>query len=195
MSASQSLSRFATAFGYLGVELGPEPLQRLARVGAGGRLGQLVQQRLGARLQPLRERAEHVGCLVHAAALLSRAGEHAAQRRPRSERPVTGHELWLVHPAVAQIAEYRRPRVLGLAVAVLDREQLLLPGLADADHHQQAQLEILAEPDADVDAVDEQVGVTVEPQLPGPERGVLCLPGLGQPLDRAGRQPQGVLAE
>ena len=132
---------------------------------------------------------------MNPAALLSGAGEHVAQRGPRAERAVAGHELRLVQPAVAQIAEHRRPRVLALAVAVLDREQLLLAVLADADHDQQAQLGILAEPDADVDAVDEQVGVAVEPQLPGAERGVLGLPLLGQPLDRARRQPRGVLAE
>ena len=132
---------------------------------------------------------------MNPAALLSRAGEHVAQRGPRAERAVAGHELRLVHPAVAQIAEHGRPRVLALAVAVLDREQLLLPVLANADHHQQAQLGILAEPDADVHAVDEQVGVAMEPQLPRAERGVLGLPLLGQPLDRAGRQARRVLAK
>ena len=50
-------------------------------------------------------------------------------------------------PAVAQIAEHRCPRVLALAVAVLDREQLLLAVLPDTDHDQQAELGILAEPD------------------------------------------------
>ena len=132
---------------------------------------------------------------MNPAALLPGSGEHVAQRGPRAERAVAGHELRLVQPAVAQIAEHGRPRVLALAVAVLDREQLLLAVLADADHHQQAQLRILAEADADVHAVDEQVGVAVKPQLPGAERGVLGLPLLGQPLDRARRQPRGVLAQ
>ena len=35
----------------------------------------------------------------------------------------------------------------------------------------------------------------MEPQLPGAERGVLGLPLLGQPLDRARRQPRGVLTQ
>ena len=117
------------------------------------------------------------------------------QRGPRAERAVTGHELRLVHATVAQIAEHGRPRVLALAVAVLDREQLLAAVLADADHDQQAQPRVLAEADTDVHAVDEQVGIPVESQLPGPERGVLGLPLLGQPLDRTRRQPRGVLAQ
>ena len=35
----------------------------------------------------------------------------------------------------------------------------------------------------------------MKPQLPRAERGVLSLPLLGEPLDRAGRQPRGVLPE
>jgi hypothetical protein len=104
---------------------------------------------------------------------------------PRAQRAIARHELRLIQPAVAQITEHHRPRVLALAVAVLDRQQLLLAILTDADHHQQAQLGILAEAHADVDAVDEQVRVAVKPQLAGTERGVLGLPLLGQPLDRA----------
>ena len=135
MSASQSLSSFATAFGYLvGVELGPEALQRVASVGAGGRLGHLVQQALRPWLQPLGERVEDVRCLVNPAALLRGSGKYVAQCGPRAERAVAGHELRLVHATVAQIAEHGRPRVLALAVAVFDRQQLLLAVLADADH-------------------------------------------------------------
>jgi hypothetical protein len=126
---------------------------------------------------------------VNPATLLPGAGEHGAKGRPRTERAITGHELRLVHPPVAQIAEHGAPGVLGLAITVLDRQQLLLAVLADTNHDQQAQLGILAEADADVDAIDEQVRVAVKPQLTRAERGVLGLPLLGQPLDRARRQP------
>jgi hypothetical protein len=64
------------------------------------------------------------------------------------------------------------------------------PVLADADHHQQAQLGVLTEADADVHAVDEQIGVAVDSQRAGAERGVLGLPLLGQPLDRARLRPE-----
>ena len=117
----------------------------------------------------------------------------SAAHAPSAPSPVTSFGSFM--PAVAQVAEHGRPGVLALAVAVLDREQLLLAVLTDADHDQQAQLGILAEPHADVHAVDEQVRVAVEPQLPRAERGVLGLPLLGQPLDRARRQPRGVLAQ
>jgi hypothetical protein len=106
--------------------------------------------------------------------LLSGAGEHAPECGPRAERAVAGHELRLVHATVAEIAEHRRPGVFALAVAVLDREQLLAAVLTDADHDQQAQPRVLAETDGHVDAVDEQVGVAVKPQLPLGERGVLA---------------------
>ena len=46
-----------------------------------------------------------------------------------------------------------------------------------------------------MDAVDEQVGVAVKAQAALPKRGVVGLPLLGQPADRAGRQPRRVLAE
>jgi hypothetical protein len=87
---------------------------------------------------------------VNPASLLARAGEHAAQRRPRAQRAVASYELRLVHPAVAEIAEHRAPGILALAVALLDREQLLAAVLTDTDHDQQAQLGVLTEPDGHV---------------------------------------------
>src|SRR5438067_1546276 len=138
-----------------------------------GRLGHLMQQGLRPRLQPLGERVKDVRCLVNPAALLSRAREHVAQRGPGAQRAVAGHQLRLTHPAIAEIAEHSCPRVLGLAVAVLDRQQLLLAIFPDPDHDQQAQLRVLAEPDADVHTVHEQIRVTVKPQLSRAKRGVL----------------------
>jgi hypothetical protein len=116
-----------------------------------------MQQRLGTRLQPFGQRVEHIGGLVHPAALLLGCGEHGAQRGPRAQRSVAGHQLGLAEPAVAQIAQHRRPRVFALAVAVLDGEQLLVPVFADADHDQHAHLGVLAEAHSHVDTVDEQV--------------------------------------
>jgi hypothetical protein len=94
-----------------------------------------------------------------------------------------------------EVAHHRRPRVGALAVAVIDREQLLGAVLPDADDHEQAQHVVLAEPDADVDAIDEPVGIAVEAQPTAAKRLVLGLPSLGQPLDRARRQTAGVLAK
>ena len=100
VSASQSLSSFATAFGYFASNSPRNRSSALRASARAGRLGHLVQQPLGARLQPLGERVEHVRCLVNPAALLPRAGEHVAQRGPRAERAVAGHELRLAHAAV-----------------------------------------------------------------------------------------------
>jgi hypothetical protein len=110
---------------------------------------------------------------------------NSAERRPRAQRPVAGHQLGLAQPAVAQIAQHRRPRVLTLAITVLDREQLLAAVLTDAYHHQQTDLGVLAQPHGDVHTIDEQVRVTVKAQLPLSKRGALGLPDLGQPRNQA----------
>ena len=103
------------------------------------------------------------------------------ERGPRAERAVTDHELGLVEPAALQIAEHARPALGALAVAVLDREQLLLAVLAHADHDQQTHLRILTEAHGDMDAVHEQVGVAGEAQVPLAEPLVVLLPLLAHP--------------
>jgi NAD(P)-dependent dehydrogenase (short-subunit alcohol dehydrogenase family) len=101
---------------------------------------------------------------------------HVAECRPRAECAVTDDELRLVRSAGLEIAHQLGPRLGALAVAVLDREELLDAVAADADHDEQAQPVVLTEAHADVDAVDEPVGVPVEAQLALAERGVLGLP-------------------
>jgi hypothetical protein len=75
-----------------------------------------------------------------------------------------------------------------LPVPVGERDELLPPVGADTDHDQQAQL-VLLQPDVDVDAVDPQVDVVHDRQIPGGERALLGLPGLGQLRDHRRRQP------
>jgi hypothetical protein len=43
------------------------------------------------------------------AALLRGVGEHVAERRPRAEGAVAGHQLGAVEAAVAEIAQHGRP--------------------------------------------------------------------------------------
>jgi hypothetical protein len=154
-----------------------------------------VKQRLGAGLQALGKRVQDVGRLVHPALLAARAGVDVPERRPRTQRAVAADELGLVETAIAQVAQDDRPGLGALAVAVLDREQLLDAVLADADDDQQAQLVVLAEAHLDMHAVDEQVRVARELQAALLERGVVSLPGLGETLDRARRQPGRVVTE
>src|SRR4051812_43191445 len=121
--------------------------------------------------------------------------EDVPERRPRTQRAVADHELGFVEPAVLEIAHDRGPGLGALAVAVLDREQLLDAVLAHTDHDQQAQPIVLAEPDRDMDAVDEQLRVAMKPEAALPEARVLGLPLLAQPADRRRLQPGSVLAE
>jgi hypothetical protein len=129
------------------------------------------------------------------AGLAARGGEHVAERRPRAERAVADHELGLVQSSVLEIAHDRGPGLGALAVAVLDRQQLLHAVLADPDHAQQTEPVVLAQPDRDVDAVDEQVRVAMKPQRALPKARVLGLPVRAQPADRRRRQAGRVLAE
>jgi hypothetical protein len=62
---------------------------------------------------------------MHPARLAACGGEHVPERRPGSERAVADHEPGLVEAARLQIAHHAGPGLGALAVAVLDREQLL----------------------------------------------------------------------
>jgi hypothetical protein len=73
-------------------------------------------------------------------------------------------------------------------VSALDRQQLLLAVLTHADHDQQADLRVLAEPHGDVDAVHEHAGVAGEPEVALAEPVVVLLPLLAHPCDRRRRQ-------
>ena len=129
------------------------------------------------------------------AALLARAGVNVAQRGPRAQGAVTDDQLGLVQATALDVTEHAGPDSVALAVAVLDRQQLLLAVLADADHDQQTHLRVLTETDGDVDPVHEQVGIAGERQQPLAEPVVMLLPLLAHPADRRRRQAGGVLAE
>src|SRR3954451_9079939 len=132
---------------------------------------------------------------MHPTRLAARAGKHVAQRRPRAERAVADHQPGFVQPALLEIAHDRSPGLGALAVAVLDRQELLDAVLAHTDHDEQAEPVVLAEPDRDMDAVNEQVRVAMKPQRAGPEAFVLGLPVLAQPAYRRRRQARRVLPE
>jgi hypothetical protein len=131
---------------------------------------------------------------VEPAALLACSRVDVAQCGPRAPRRSRRRRAWARFAAL-EGAEHAGPALGRLAVAVLDREQLLGAVLADADHDQQAKLRVLAEADLDVDPVHEQVRVAAEAEQPPAEPLVVLLPLLAQPADRRRREPGGILAE
>jgi hypothetical protein len=96
---------------------------------------------------------------------------HVPERGPRAERAVADHEPGLVQSARLEVAHHAGPRLGALAVAVLDRQELLDAALAHADHDEQAETVILAQAHRDVDAVDEQIRVAVDDERGDAARG------------------------
>jgi hypothetical protein len=93
-----------------------------------------------------------------------------AQRLPEPEISVTDRELRAdLEPAVAEIDQQLTPRLLALAVAVGEPDQLLAPQLVGADRDQDA-LARLIEPGVEVDAVDPEVDVALAGQIAPPAR-------------------------
>ena len=69
------------------------------------------------------------------AALLTRAGD-TSLNAAHAPSAVNDHEPGLVQPAALEITEHGSPALARLAIAVLDREQLLDPVLSRADDDQ-----------------------------------------------------------
>ena len=128
----------------------------------------LGKRRLRAGLGGLGQRVEHVGDLVEPAALFSGLGEHVAQRGPEPERTVTDREHRSAHPAARAAAEQIGPGLGGLALTVIERDQLLGAIRADTDDDQQAHV-VLGKPDPEVDPVGPHIHV-VRPRPGIPER-------------------------
>ena len=135
-------------FGVLGGELATDGLSGGARVALGRRFHHLVQQRLRPGLQPLGQRVEDVGDLVHPALLTAGTREHVTQRGPGAQRAVAGYQPRFVEAALLEVAQDDGPRLGALAVAVLDGQQFLDAVLAHPDYDQQAQPVVFTEPGA-----------------------------------------------
>jgi len=95
----------------------------------------LVQRAFGAGLQALGQLVEHVGKLVTPAALLASLGPDLTGRGPEPQRTVADRENRCDHSAPLEIAQHRLPALGALTIAVLDREQLLLPGRRSSTHN------------------------------------------------------------
>ena len=113
---------------------------------------------LPAGLEPLRKLVEDVAELAEPVPLLAGLRPHVADGRPEAKRPVAhGDDRW-AHASALQVAEHGLPALGALAVAILDRDQLLRPVGSHVDHHQRAEAVVL-QPDVEMHAIDPHVDV------------------------------------
>ena len=117
--------------------------------------------------------------------------EHLPHRAPEAETAVADGQIGIDRePAVPDIQEQLAPRLLALAIAVRDRDQLLrpLPGCADQHQNTLPVVVRVLEPDVEVDAVGPDVDIAPPRQgALGPPVLFLLPDGL-QPRNRGRRQ-------
>ncbi len=104
--------------------------------------------------------------------------------------PIPDREHRRGHPAPFQVAQQIRPALLGLAVSVADRDQLLGAIEAHAHHHQDAEA-VLLEADGEVHSVHPDVDEVLVRKRLVHERALFVLPLGSQPGDHRRRQPGG----
>src|SRR5262249_57907302 len=107
----------------------------LARLG----VHHLVQRGLHARMESLWQFVEDVAEFVTPIALLARLRPHVPHGDPEAEGAIAHDNYGWAHTSALQIAENGLPAFGALAVAVLDRDQLLGPVRPHADHHERAE--------------------------------------------------------
>ena len=147
-----------------------------------------MQLLFGLGLQSLGQLVEHVGRLVDPAALLARGGIDLRQRLPEAQRSVAGGQLGIDRQAAGlHVQQQRLPRLLALAIAVGDGDQLLLAVGRGAHQHQDA-LPIFFQADVEVDAVGPHVDVLLPVQGPLGPLLEFSLPDFLEPGDRRSRQ-------
>src|SRR5688572_10924247 len=99
---------------------------------------------------------------VEPATLLGGVGKYLTHRLPEPECPVTDGEHRGLHAAALARTQQVRPGLTGLAVPVIERDELLGAVGAHADHHLQAHL-VLLQTDLEMDPVDPHVDVIPDP--------------------------------
>ena len=115
-------------------------------------------------------------------------GRRRGLRAQNPSAPITDREHRGAHAAPLTAAQQVGPGLGGLVVAVVERDEFLGTVGAHPDHHQRAHL-VLLQAHLEVDPVDPDVDVVAPGQRTLVERSRLVLPVLGEPGDRARRQP------
>ena len=116
----------------LGIVLGQEVIERVARCLACLGLPDIVQVALGPRLHTLREFAQYVARLVEPAALLGCLAKDFAQGGPEAECSVTHRQLRCHRQStLLHVQEQFLPALGTLTVAVLEGDQLQPPNPGD----------------------------------------------------------------
>src|SRR6516162_4710880 len=172
-----------------------EGIERRERLLLGLGHPDLLQRPLGFRLLALRQLVQHIGSLVHPAALAARLRPHLLDRLPEAERAVGDRELGPNRkPASLQVEEELFPGLRTFANAVDQTDELLLALGRGANDDQQALRGVL-KPGLHMNAVGPEVYVALRREVALAPARVLLRPSLLEPPDGRGREPTGVLAK
>src|SRR5262249_33817917 len=172
-----------------------EQVERL--VGLGPPWGQVnrVQHLLGFGLDTLGQLVQHVGRLVHPAALLAHLRPELPYGLPEPQRPVADRQLRLDRqPACLHVQEQFLPRLLALALTVLNGDQFLL-AVGRGPQQDQDALPAAFQADVEVHAVGPDVGILLASQRAFAPVLVLLFPDALESGDGGRRQPLGLWAE
>lgn len=116
---------------------GDKGLERLVRRVFRVRHPDLVERAFGLGLIGLRQFVQHVGRLVDPTPLSPRGSKDLGEGFPKPQGPIADRQL-RVHgePPVFEIEQEFLPGLFTFAVAVLDRQEFLLPVRGRPDHDQ-----------------------------------------------------------
>src|SRR5436309_782197 len=98
------------------------------------------------------------------------------------KRTVTDGEYRGDHAPPLELTQDGLPAFGTFTIAVLDRQQFLIPIGAHADHHQGAE-PIIIQPDIEMHAVDPDVDVLTPAQVTSTKIGIFFFPARSQPCD------------
>ncbi len=165
------LDQLHCGLGILVLVAGQETVEGPVGLVPGLRHPDLLQCRLHPGMDGLRHGGQHVGGLVHPAALVPGLRKHPVERRPEPHGTVPDRQFRSVHAPSLQVQQHVLPAQGGLAHPVLDGQNRLPALIVHADHHQATELRLLVAETA-VHPVRPDIGpavlaqVTPRPLLP-----------------------------
>src|SRR5690606_38083266 len=175
-----------------------EQVERLMRFGARRGHPDLVQLLFRVGLHMFGHLVQHVGGLVHPAALLASTRPDLTQRRPEPQRAIRDRKLRLnLQSTLPHIQQQLLPRLFALAITILHRDQFL-PAVSRRAHQTKQALTIaggIFKANVEVNAIGPDVNVMLVGQIAFGPLLVFDLPLFGESRDAAGRQSRAVVAE